>query len=62
MPQAMDPGRSMISGGVGTYRGRSALAIGASHRMSNGSTIVKVGITYDTGEHVGANAGVGFQF
>jgi hypothetical protein len=30
--------------------------------MSNGSTIVKVGITYDTGEHVGANAGVGFQF
>jgi autotransporter adhesin len=62
LPQAMDPGRSMIAAGMGTYRGRAAFAIGASHRLSGGNAVVKVGVTYDTSEHVGANAGVGFQF
>ncbi len=62
LPQAMDPGRSMIAAGVGTYRGRAAFAIGGSHRVSNGSTVFKVGVTYDTTKHVGANAGVGVQF
>ncbi len=62
MPQAMDPGRSMVSAGVGTYRGRTALSIGGSHRVANGSSVFKVGITYDSSENVGANAGVGFQF
>lgn len=62
LPQAMDPGRSMISGGVGAYRGRAGFAVGGSHRFSNGSAIVKVGVTYDSSEKVGANAGVGFQF
>jgi autotransporter adhesin len=62
MPQAMDPGRSMISAGVGTYRGRSAISVGGSHRVANGSSVFKVGVTYDSTEHVGANAGVGFQF
>ncbi len=52
----------MIAAGVGTYRGRAAFAIGGSHRLSGGSTVLKVGVTYDTTEHVGANAGVGFQF
>ena len=62
LPQAMDPGRSMIAGGVGTYRGRAAFAIGGSHRLSSGNAVLKVGVTYDTSKHVGANAGVGFQF
>lgn len=62
LPQAMDAGRSMISAGVGTYRGRAAFAIGGSHRVANGSTVFKLGVTYDTTESVGANAGVGFQF
>ncbi|MEA1072770.1 YadA family autotransporter adhesin [Sphingomonas sp. LY160] len=62
MPQAMDAGRTMVAGGVGTYRGRSAMAIGASHRTANGQSIFKVGLTYDSSEKVGANAGVGFQF
>jgi autotransporter adhesin len=62
LPQAMDPGRSMISAGVGTYRGRAALAIGASHRVSGGNAVIKVGATYDSTEHVGANAGFGIQF
>jgi autotransporter adhesin len=62
MPQASDPGRSMIAAGVGTYRGRTALAIGASHRTENGQTVLKLGVTYDSSQHVGANAGVGFEF
>ncbi|WP_028969732.1 YadA family autotransporter adhesin [Sphingomonas sp. URHD0057] len=62
MPQASDPGRSMVAAGFGTYRGRTALAIGASHRTDNGQTVLKLGVTYDSSEHVGANGGVGFQF
>ena len=56
------PGKSMLAAGVSTYRGKSAIAIGASHRTRNGSTVFKLGITYDSSDHVGANGGVGFQF
>ena len=62
LPQASDAGRTLIAGGVGYYRGRGAFAIGASHRAASGGAIFKVGVTYDSSEHVGANAGVGFQF
>lgn len=62
LPQAMGEGRTMISGGVGTYRGRGAFAIGASHRLSGGNAVFKVGVTYDSEESVGANGGVGFEF
>ena len=62
MPQAMDAGRSMVSAGVGHYRGRSAFAIGASHRAADGQSVYKLGVTYDSSSSVGANAGVGFQF
>jgi autotransporter adhesin len=62
MPQAFGPGKTMISGGVGTYRGRSAMAIGASHALANGKSVIKLGVTYDSAEKVGANAGFGVQF
>jgi len=62
MPQAMDAGRRMIAGGFGTYRGKVGLAIGASYRAENGKSVYKLGITYDSSDHVGANAGAGFQF
>ena len=62
LPQAMDAGRTMVSGGVGAYRGRTAFAVGASHRLSTGSTVVKLGVTYDSSEHLGASAGFGVQF
>jgi autotransporter adhesin len=62
LPQAQGEGRTMIAGGVGTYRGRSALAIGASHRLQNGSGTFKLGVTYDSSKHTGANAGFGFEF
>lgn len=62
LPQASGEGRTMIAGGVGTYRGRHALAIGASHRLQGGNGTFKVGVTYDSEEHVGANGGFGFEF
>jgi autotransporter adhesin len=62
LPQASGEGRTMIAGGVGTYRGKTALAIGASHRLQGGTTTFKVGVTYDSEKHVGANGGVGFEF
>ena len=62
LPQAQGVGRTMIAGGVGTYRGRTALAVGASHRLQNGNGTFKLGVTYDSSEHSGANAGFGFEF
>ncbi len=50
----------MIAGGVGTCRGKTAFAVDASHRLQGGNATFKVGVTYDSEEHVGANDGVGF--
>jgi autotransporter adhesin len=62
LPQAQGEGRTMIAGGLGHYRGRSALAIGASHRLQNGAGTFKLGVTYDSSKHTGANAGFGIEF
>ncbi|HVF37663.1 MAG TPA: YadA C-terminal domain-containing protein, partial [Sphingomicrobium sp.] len=62
LPQASGEGRTMIAGGIGTYRGKTAFAVGASHRLRGGNATFKVGVTYDNEEHVGANGGVGFEF
>jgi len=62
MPQAMEPGKSMVSAGVSTYRGKSAFALGLSHAPDNGRTVFKLGVTYDSSSHLGANAGAGLQF
>ena len=62
LPQPMEPGRTMIATGVGTYRGRGAFALGASHALDNGRSVFKIGVTYDSSEKVGANAGFGVQF
>lgn len=62
LPQASGEGRTMIAGGVGTYRGKTAFAVGASHRLQGGNATLKVGVTYDSEKYVGANAGAGFEF
>lgn len=62
LPQAMEPGATMIAMGGGTYRGQSAIAFGASRAFADGRAVVKVGGTYDSRGFGGANAGVGFQF
>jgi len=62
MPQAMEAGRTMIAGGMGTYRGKVAFAAGASYRASNGKSIYRLGVSYDSSEHLGANIGAGVEF
>lgn len=62
LPQPMEPGKTMVAAGVGWYRGKGAFALGASHALDSGKSVLKVGVTYDASEHVGANAGVGIQF
>jgi autotransporter adhesin len=52
----------MVAVGAGVYRGKAAFAIGASHAPDNGRSVFKLGVTYDASDHLGANAGVGFQF
>jgi autotransporter adhesin len=62
LPQAFEPGRGMLAFGAGTYQGQSAFALGLSRVMDDGRTIFKAGVTYDTQQRVGANAGFGIQF
>ncbi|WP_407822111.1 YadA-like family protein [Sphingomonas arvum] len=49
----MEGGRTMITARVGTYGGRSAVAIDASHASDDGRSIFRVGVTYDSNERVG---------
>ena len=62
IPQTIDPGRSMVGGAVGHYRGETAFAIGASTAFDDGRGVVKAGATVDTRGNGGVSAGVGFSF
>lgn len=62
MPQASDPGRSMIAMGVGTYQGQQAFAFGFSTRLNDRRTVIRAGATLDTRGRAAGNAGLGFQF
>ena len=62
IPQTMDPGRSMIGGSVGHYRGETAFAIGVSTTFSDGEGVFTLGGTMDTDGHGGFSAGAGFSF
>jgi autotransporter adhesin len=62
LPQAIDPGKAMVAGGVGYHRGEAALALGASSRFNDGQAVVNIGASVDSRGYGSANAGVGFQF
>ncbi len=62
LPQASDPGRGMVSMGMGAWQGQAAIAFGLSTRLDNGQAVVRAGATVDTRGRAGANAGVGIQF
>jgi len=62
MPQASDPGRSMIALGVGAYQGQQAVAFGFSTRLPDARTVIRAGASFDTRGRAGGNAGVGIQF
>lgn len=61
MPQAYEAGRGMLAFGAGTFQGQSAMAFGFSKASGDGRTVVKLGATYNSRGHVGANAGIGWQ-
>ncbi|WP_312596101.1 YadA-like family protein [Brevundimonas sp.] len=62
MPQIAERGKSMFAVGYGTYEGQSAMAMGYSRALGDGSMVFRAGATFDTQNHVGANAGVGWRF
>ena len=62
LPQAYIVGKSMIGGGVGTYNGESAVAIGFSKLSNDGRWVMKLNGTADTQGNAGASIGAGFHF
>lgn len=62
LPQAYLPGKSMIGGGIGTYNGESAVAIGFSKLSNDGRWVMKINGTADTQGNAGASIGAGFHF
>ncbi|WP_413190425.1 ESPR-type extended signal peptide-containing protein [Psychrobacter sp. AT9] len=62
LPQAYIAGKSLIGGGVSTYNGESAVAIGFSKLSNDGRWVIKVNGTADTQGNVGGAVGAGFHF
>jgi hypothetical protein len=62
LPQAYIPGKSMIGGGVATYNGESAVAIGLSKVSDNGRWVMKINGTADSEGNAGGAIGAGFHF
>ena len=62
LPQAYIPGKSMVGGGIATYNGQSAVAIGLSKVSDNGRWVIKVNGTADTQGNAGGAVGAGFHF
>ncbi|ABE75006.1 YadA-like family protein [Psychrobacter cryohalolentis] len=62
LPQAYIIGKPMIGGGIATYNGESAVAIGFSKMSNDGRWVMKLNGTADTQGNVGAAIGAGFHF
>ena len=57
-----DRDHATIAPCAAVYQGQSAFSLGLSRVLDDGRTIFKAGMTYDTQQRVGANAGFGIQF
>lgn len=62
LPQAYLPGKSMLTGGVASYNGQGAVAIGLSKLSDNGRWVIKMDGTADTKGKAGGAVGAGFHF
>ena len=62
IPQAFMLGKSMIGGGIATYNGESAVAVGLSRVSDNGRCVMKINGTADTQGNAGGAIGAGLQF
>uniref|UniRef100_UPI000AA49872 YadA family autotransporter adhesin n=1 Tax=Moraxella oblonga TaxID=200413 RepID=UPI000AA49872 len=62
LPQAYLPGKSMLTGGVASYNGEGAVAVGMSKLSDNGRWVLKLHGSADTRGNVGGAVGAGFHF
>lgn len=62
LPQAYLPGKSMLTGGVASYNGEGAVAVGFSKLSDNGRWVMKMSGSADTQGNVGGAVGAGFHF
>ncbi|WP_367106374.1 YadA-like family protein [uncultured Psychrobacter sp.] len=62
LPQAYIPGKSMVGGGIASYNGESAVAVGVSKVSDNGRWVIKANGTADTQGNAGGAIGAGFHF
>lgn len=62
MPQAYLAGKSMLTGGMATYNGEAAVAVGLSRLSDNGRWAVKISGSADTRGNAGGSIGAGFHF
>ncbi|WP_156802074.1 YadA-like family protein [Faucicola boevrei] len=62
LPQAYLPGKSMISGGMASYNGQGAVAVGISKLSDNGRWVIKVNGTADSQGNAGGAVGAGFHW
>jgi autotransporter adhesin len=62
LPQAMDPGASMLSISVGQFRSEMAWAMGFSTTFNEGRGVIRAGAMVDSQGHAGTNVGAGIQF
>ena len=61
LPQAMTPGKNLMSLGVGSYSGYGALAFGYSYRTKDGNWVYKVNGGF-SGKKTSLGVGVGYEW
>ena len=62
LPQAYITGKSMLTGGMASYNGEAAVAVGLSKLSDNGRYVFKISGSADTEGNAGGAAGIGFHF
>ncbi|MDI4508311.1 YadA-like family protein [Moraxella lacunata] len=62
LPQAYLPGKSMLTGGMASYNGEGAVAVGFSKLSDNGRWVLKMSGSADTQGNAGVAVGAGFHF
>ena len=62
MPQAYQPGKSMVAAGAAGYHGESAIAVGMSRISDNGRWVTKFTGSANSRGQVGVSVGAGYQW
>lgn len=62
LPQAVDPGASMVSMAGSSFKGESAMAFGVSRRSDNGKFVLKANGSVNSQGDTGVTVGVGYQW